>query len=353
MNIKSKDISYQISLQMNFYDSLTYIWGFGRLYGLNYFTNHKNELKITNISFIRSLIPGISFILISLIGLFIIRPNESEYQVFGRDVMYVVGRIGVIVQFTACIIIFVTSFTHRKDLMKFYEAVYELDNILLNNLEINLDYRKMKINGRKRLFSVQTGFCIVSCIIDYAYTSNASYIIILVVYSYSAAVNIINSLEFINCAKIIKIRFKLLNDLLITTKVLTPNDLEIMIKCHVTLNGLICNLNEIYGSRLLFSITNDFVIIISQLYSFFVTIDTSFNDSLHVKYLYGSLMLPSLMAKLYFTSTNCQKALSNKNNFGKSLRKFENSKMTMEISYMVIRYFINNLKTHSCTFLLD
>lgn len=322
---------------MNFYDSLTCNWVFGRFYGLNYFTNHQNELKITTLSLIRSLIPGLSFIGILLIGLFNLRPEESDYQATHVDnVVYVVGRIGILVQFTTCLIIFVASFVHRKDLIHFYETVYGFDSILLNKLRVNLDYKKMKKISSRRLFSVHVGFFIVSSIIDYAYASNESYIPILIVYSYSAAVNIINSLDFINCGKIIKIRFKSLNDLIITTKAVTEIDLKLMIECHLILNELIDQINQIYGSRLLASITNDFVIILVQLYSFFVTIENSFVDGLYAKFLYGSLMLPSLMAKLYFTSTNCQKALNNKKDFGKFLRKLENSNMSMEMACLVI-----------------
>lgn len=330
--------SYKISIQMNFYDSLTYNWGFERLYGLNYFTNHHNELKITTFSFIRSLIPGISFIGIFFFGILNLRVEETDYQASHVDnVVYVVGRLGIVVQFTTCLIIFLASFVHRKDLIKFYETVYGFDSILSKKLRINLNYRKMKQICRRRLFIVHTGFSIISVIIDYSYASNESYIPILIVYSYSAAVNIINSFDFINCGKIIKIRFKSLNDLIIQTNHLTVNDLKIMIECHLTLNGLITNINQIYGTRLLSSITNDFAIILVQLYSFFISIENSFDDGLYKKFLYGSLMLPSLMAKLYFVSTNCQKIVSNKKDFGKLLRKFENSKITVEMSHLVIR----------------
>lgn len=321
---------------MNFYDSLTYNWAFARLYGLNYFTNHQNELKITNISLIRSLIPGLGFIIFFSIGMLIIRPDESDYNATGVDnIIYVVGQIGIVVQFSTCTIIFIASFTHRKDLIKFYETVFKLDDILLNELKISLDYRKMKAISSRRLFTVQTIYCIISCIIDYAYASNQSYIVVLVVYNFSAAANLMNSLEFINGTKIIKIRFKYLNDLLARTHHLVPNDLEVMIECHLTLNRLIISMNEIYGSRQISSITNDFVIIIVQLYSFFVAVDNSFDGLFYVKFLYGLLMLPSLMSKTFFTSTNCQRVVCNKNDFGKLLRKFENSKITREISNLV------------------
>lgn len=93
---------------MNFYDSLTYVWAFGRIYGLNYFTNNQNVLKITNNSFMASLIPGISFILLSLFGMHILIPDKSDYQLYSvTSVILVVEQIGIVMQFMNCFVIFV------------------------------------------------------------------------------------------------------------------------------------------------------------------------------------------------------------------------------------------------------
>lgn len=321
---------------MNFYDSLTNNWSFGRFYGLNYFTTHQNHLKITTKTFLRSLIPGFSLVLITLIGGYCIRPDEADFQSFGiGSIMFVVGQIEVIVQFTNSIIIEVMAFTHRKELIQFFEMIYELDDILEKKLQIHLNYRKMKTRSSRRLYIIQSFYVIISCIISYANASNESYILILVIYSYAGGINIMNSFEYINGTIIIKSRFKSLNDLLIRSEHINPNHLEIMIKCHLTLNELITHMNEIYGSRMLLSIANDFVIVIVQIYSFFVAIENGFNDVLYVKFLYGSLLQPLLMAKLYFVSTNCQKVLSHKNKFGKLLKKFESLKTILEFSHMV------------------
>lgn len=324
---------------MNFYDSLSFNWSFSRFYGLNYFTNDHNKLKITKKSFTKAIIPGISFILLSFVGMFTVRAEQSDYQSFGiTSLLFVVGQLGVFVQFTNGLIIMIVACLNRKGLLTFYETVFELDDILVNQLKIELDYRKMKSISSTRLS--QLVFLIIICIIDYVHASNSSYIIMLAIYSFSIGTNVMNSLEYINAAKIIKFRFKLLNKLIATTHDINPHDLETMMKCHFTLNDLITSMNEVFGSRQLSSITNDFVIIVVQLYSFFVAIDNNFNDVLYVKFLFGSLMLPSLMSKLYFTSTNCQKALSYKNKFGKLLKKFECLKVTTEVSYLVYIFFL-------------
>lgn len=326
---------------MNFYDSLEFNWSFARFYGLNYFTNQQKHLKITTKSFITAIIPGIIFILASIIGINIVRPDESDYQSFDiGSILFIVGQIGVFVQFTNGVLILLIAFFHRKELIQFYEKVYELDDVLQNKLEINLDYKKMQKISSIRLIMAQLTFLIISIIIDYVHASNESYILILLIYSYSSGINVMGSLEYINCAKIIKYRFKSLNELLTTTKAVTGNQLETMIKCHLTLNELITKINEIFGSRQLSSITNDFVIIVVQLYSYFVAIDNNFSDVLYVKFLYGSLMLPSLMGKLYFTSTNCQKVQSHKKKFGKLLKKLENSMVSMEVTHLVIHFFL-------------
>lgn len=322
---------------MNFYDSLEFSWSFARFYGLNYFTNHQTILKITTKSFITAIIPGISFILTSIIGIHVVRPEETDYQSFDiGSILFIVGQIGVFVQFTNGLLIIMIAFFQRKELIQFYKTVYELDDVLQNKLEINMNYKKMQKISGIRLFMAQFVFFIISCIIDYGHASNKSYILILLIYSYSAGINVMCSLEYINCAKIIKFRFKTLNELLATTNAVTAFQLETMIECHLMLNELITKMNEIFGSRQLSSITNDFVIIVVQLYSFFVAIDNNFSDDLYVKFLYGSLMLPSLMGKLYFTSTNCQKVQSHKIFFGKLLKKLENSTVSMEVYHLVI-----------------
>lgn len=193
--------------------------------------------------------------------------------------------------------------------MKFYETVYRLDDNLLNKVGINLNYKTMKFRSSKRLFQIHLGLITISCIIDYIYASNKSYIFILIIYNYTAGAGLISSLEYINCAKIIKFRLKSLNDLLTTYQHINSKNLQIIIECHFTLNGLIINMNEIYGLRQLSGITNDFVIITVQLYSFFVSIDNDFNNFFYVKFLFGLLMLPQLIAKLYFTSTNCEEVI--------------------------------------------
>lgn len=317
---------------MNFYNSLTYVWSYGRIYGLYYFTNHQNELKITN----KSLIPGICFILLTLYGYHIIIPDERDYHGI-QNIFIIVAQVGTSVQFLNCFVIFIMSFIHRKGILQFYERVNELDDILFNKLDIILDYKKMQFKSTFRLIMLQCGFFIISSVIDYFYASNQSYILLLLIYNYSAGSGLVSALEYITCTKIIKLRLKLLNELLIRCDHINPTDLEVMIECHFTLSGLIINLNEIYGLRQLSSITNDFAIIIVNMYSFFVSIN---NDFVYRKFLFGALMLPYLMSKIYFLVSNCQIVLINKNNFGKLLKKFENSKTSTEVSYLVYRYFV-------------
>lgn len=231
-------------------------------------------------------------------------------------------EIGIVCQFMNCVVILIMSFIHRKTVIKLYEKIYALDEILLTKLEIYLDYKKMKLFTTIRMFGTHFGLCFISAIIDYVYASNTSYILLLLIYNYTSGCGLMNSLEFNNCTRIIKFRFKLLNDLLLKQfECIKPNDLEIMIKCHFKLNELINDVNEIYGIKQLSTITNDFVVIIVNMYAFLVSIENNFGEFGYVKFLFGSLMLPSLTTKLYFTVTNCQQALSNKKYFGQLLKK--------------------------------
>lgn len=322
---------------MNFYDSLIYIWSFGRFYGLFYFTNHKNELKITNSSVISALIPGICVVIIAIYGTFNIVLDDSEFQVIGGigSIFLVVSQIGVMMQLINCVVIFITSFIHRKGVMVFYKKINELDGILKNKLKLNLDYKKMKTISSVRLVALKIGFLIICVITDYVNASNNSYILILLVYNYATGSDLVSAFQYIHCTQIIKFRFESLNDIL-RTQYVKPKDLETMIECHSTLNGLISKINEIFGVRQLSSITNDFVIILVQMYSFFVSIENGFNHFVYLKFLIGSLMIPYLMTKLFYMATNCQKVLSNKKNFGKLLREIENLKTTDEEIFSLV-----------------
>lgn len=323
---------------MNFYDSLTFMWNFERFYGLNYLTNNQNELRITNMSFIRSLIPGICFVILTIFGIHIVQPDENSHYEIG-SIILIVGQIGMLVQFMNCAVIIIMSFIHRKGVIKLYEKIYGLDEVFLNKLEINLDYKNLKFYSTRRLFTTHFGLCCMSSIIDYAYASNKSYILLLLIYNYTSGSGLMNSLEYNNCTRIIRFRFKLLNELLIKKlENINSNDLEIMINCYFTLNELINDMNGIYGLRQLSTIANDFVVILVNMYSFLVSIEHKFSEFGYVKFLFGSLMLPSLMTKLYFTSTNCQGVVSNKKYFGKLIKKLNNFPMTKEGSHLDLVY---------------
>lgn len=325
---------------MDFYDSLTYLWNFERFYGLNYLTNIENELKITTFSLIRALIPGTCYVLLTFLGMNIVRFEESDIKLYGiGSIIYIVGQIGIVCQYTNCAIIFIMSFIHRKRVIKLYEKIFALDQILITKLEIYLDYRKMKFYTIRRMFGTHFGLCCMSAVIDWAYAANYSYILLLIIYNYTAGAGLMTSLEFNNCTRIVKFRFKLLNNLLIKNfKFIKPNDLEIMIKCHFILNELINDINEIYGLKQLSTITNDFAVILVNMYAFLVSIENNFGEFGYVKFLFGSLMLPSLMTKLYFTVTNCQEAVNNKKYFGQLLKKLTYLPTTDEgVSNLVYR----------------
>lgn len=320
---------------MNFYDSQSLVWPIGRFFGLYYFKNHQNELKITNYSVILALIPGVCFLLLAIIGILNLVPDEGDMEVFGIGFIFLlVSRIGIVVQLMNCVVIFTMSFVHRNGVLMFYQNINELDGILINKLKIKLNYKKMKIRSSVRLASLEIGFIIISFIIDYVSATNKSYILIVLLYNFTAGSGLTSAYEYIHCTKMIKCRLESLNVVLRTERINSKN-LEIMIKCHFTLHRLIIKMNKIYGLRQLSSITNDFVIILVQLYSYFVSIENGW-QFVYVKYLIGSLMLPYLMAKLFFMSTCCQQVLSNKKKFGNLLKKLENLKtVDEEISSLV------------------
>lgn len=327
---------------MNFYDSQIYIWSLGRFFGLYYFTNHQNELKITNNSVISALVPGICLVLITIYGIANLIPDEKEVLGIGT-IFLVVSQIGIMMQFMNCVVIFIMSFIHRKGVMIFFKKINELDDILIKKLKINFDYKKMKTISSTRMIGLEIGLIIICFIINYFTISNNSYIIIVLIYNYAAGSGLTSAMEYIHCTKMVKFRFESLNDILRTHNI-NPKDLKTMIECHYTLNGLITKMNAIFGLRQLSSITNDFVIILVQLYSFFVSIENDFRHFIYVKFLIGSLMIPYLVAKIFFMSTNCHTVLNNKKKFGNLLKRIENLRTTDEDIFSLVYTLYNYYK---------
>lgn len=262
---------------MNLYDSLSIIWPYGRIFGLYYFRNHQNQLKITTNSIILAIIPGILFLLFTIIGILNLVPDESDIELIGIEFIFLlVSQIGIVVQLMNCLVIFIMSFIHRKGVLMFYQNVNELDDILIKKLRINLNYKKMKIRSSVRLTSLLIGFVIISFLIDYVAAENKSYILIVLSYNYTAGSGLVSAFEYIHCTRMIKCRLASLNEVLRSQQI-NSNYLEIIMKCNFTLNGLIIEMNKIFGLRQLSSITNDFVVVLVQLYSFFVAIENGFN----------------------------------------------------------------------------
>lgn len=320
---------------MNFYDSLTYIWSFGQFFGVNYIISHNNELKITN----KSLLAVLIFILLSIIGVFIIQPEEDDYKFITgtTSILYIVIQLGLILQYGNTIFILVISLIQRKKLLNFYKTVFELDFLLENSLRVNHNYERMKYKSGRNLLQISGVLIVVSFTINFFYAGNFTYVPVLIVSSFTDGLAIMSSIEYYYCTKIIQTRFKALNKIIIKTKKLKPNELEIMISCHYKLNYLICLINKMFGFKQLLSITNDFGTVIIQLYSFFISVDNNFDDFMYMKFLSGALMTPILVTKIVVTAKSCHKTIALKNKFGKLLKKIKNLKIDEPISILVCR----------------
>lgn len=318
---------------MNFYESLTFIWSFGNFFGVNYQISHNNELKISN----KSLLIGILFILLSIIGVFIVQPEEDDYKFITSttSILYIVIQFGLVLQYGNTIFILVISFIQRKQMLKFYKTVFELDIVLQNSLRVNHNYVKMRYKSSKNLLQIFGILIVVSFIIDYFYAGNLTYVPILIINNFTDGLAIMSSLEYYYCTKIIQRRFKALNKLIVNTQKLIPNELDIMITCHYKLNYLISLINKIFGFKLLLSITNDFGTIIIQLYSFFISVDNNFDDFVYMKFLSGALMTPILITKIVSTVKSCHTTIALKNNFGKHLKKKNYLKINGPVSILV------------------
>lgn len=312
---------------MNFYESNSYIWFLGRLFGLYYFTNDQNVLKITRKSLLLSTLPGLVFILIIIIAIFTVHATEDELsESVGSSatiILLVVSVFGITSQFVTCVVILIVSFNKREQILNFYKTVNKLDGILENKLNIHFDYEAMRNKDSKKLTMVAVFYICLFMIINYAYTMNLSYISIAIISSFTYGSDLFNSIDYFYSIKIIQTRFKSLNKLFSKTSTITPTKLKIMIESHFTLNRLITEMNKIHGFKKLLNITNDFLFIMSQLHAIFVTIDDNSFTLVYMKVLLGLLVMPVLLAKMIFTAKCCEETVADKKLFGKLLKKID------------------------------
>lgn len=307
---------------MNFYESHFHVWFVCRLYGVFYLKNNKNDLKITN----QALIPALLFIPAILIGIFTVTVEPNNLESYGdpSSVMYIISMFGVFSQLCNCIIILVSSLNQRKRVFKFYKNLFDFDEKLRINLNIKFDYEYLRKRNFKRLSIIGGLYMIVSFILIYIYTLNWSYLLISIIFSYANGIELISSFEYFYCTKLIAYRIKCLNNLVIgelQRSTMSPLQLELIIKSQFNLDQLILEMNRIHGLRKLISITNDFIMSVSQLYGLFNSFNDSFTNYAEVKYLFELLITPFLLYKLVATSIACQETISAKYKFGNLLKQ--------------------------------
>lgn len=324
---------------MNFYESNSYIWFLGRFYGLYYFTHNQNVLKITRKSLFLSIIPACVFIAILIVAIFTVRASDEEVsEMIGSkttSILVVVSVFGIISQFGNCFVILIVSYNKREKVLNFYKTVNKLDAIFENKLNIYFDYEKIKQKDFKKLFTL-TGFYICTfIIICYAYTVNYTYIPLMSLSIFTYGSDLFTSIDYFYSIKIIQIRFKSLNKLFTGSSPISPNELEVMIESHFTLNQLINEMNQIHGFKKLFNITNDFLFIITQLYALFIIIDENDLSVMYMKVLLGLMVMPVLIVKLVLTANCCEKTVACKKKFGKLLKGLDNFECNGSVSNLV------------------
>lgn len=233
----------------------------------------------------------------------------------------------------------IVSFNKREQILNFYKTVNKLDAILENKLNIHFNYESMRNKDLKKLIIVSVYFLFTFGIISYAYTLNISYISIALLSTFTYGSDLFTSIDYFYSIKLIQIRFKSLNTIIIGTSNITSNELEILIESHFTLNRLITELNHIHGLKKLINITNDFVFVITQLYAIFVIIDEHIFTSVYMNVLLGLLVMPVLLAKMVLTATCCEETVAAKKLFGQLLKSIDNFECNGLISDLVTRFF--------------
>lgn len=324
---------------MNFYESNSYIWFFGRLFGLFYFTYNQNVLKITKKSLFLSILPGCVILVVLILAFFTVRATEDELSATigskTNSLLVVVSVFGIVSQILNCFVIFIVSFIKREKVLNFYKTIEKLDTILKKKFNIYFDYEKMRHKDFKKLILLSFFYIFSFGVISYAYTVNVTYISLIFVSTFTYGSDLFTSIDYYYSIKIIQIRFKSLNQLIIGTSLIAPNELQIMIESHYILNQLITEINQIHGFKKLFNITNDFLFIITQLYAIFTLIDSKELNLMYMKVLLGLIIMPVLIAKIVFTAHCCEETVAYKKMFGKLLKGMNNFECSGTISDLV------------------
>lgn len=324
---------------MNFYESNSYIWFFGRLFGLFYCTYNQNVLKITRKSLFLSILPGCVFLAVLIIAIFTLRASEDEITAtIGSKIsslLVVVSVFGITSQIVNCFVIFIVSYNKREKVLNFYKTVDKLDIIFKNKLNIYFDYEKMRHRDFKKLVTLCCFYVFTFSVICYAYIVNITYLSISFLSTFTYGSDLFTSIDYIYSIKIIQMRFKSLNRFIAESSTITPNELEIMIESHFILNQLIAEINQIHGFKKLFNITNDFLFIITQLYALFILIDENGLSLMYMKVLLGLMVMPVLIAKIMYTAYCCEETVAYKKMFGKLLKGMDNFECSGTISDLV------------------
>lgn len=268
---------------MNLNESHSYVWFIERFFGICYLSNHKNRLKITN----KPLIVGLTLILAVIFGAFTTQFEPEDQASYGSttSILFITLVFGILSQFWNCIIILISSLNQRQRVLRFYKKLDNLDMTLQNKFDIQFDYKKLKNHNLRDLLIVSVVFSIVSIVINYLYIINVTYVVLTLVFTFTNGSEIISSYDYCYCTNLLKYRFKALNRYLfnsIETSNVSPYKLEEMIKCHFILSSLIQDLNQMYGLKKLLSITNYFILLLSQFYSLFTSIEENFNSYSHL-----------------------------------------------------------------------
>lgn len=325
---------------MNFYESHSHVWFLGRLLGSFHLKYHKNQLRFTNISLLSALV----FIVSLLFAVFIIRYEKEDQSTYGiqRSVLYSISVFKELSLAMNCIVTFIDSFKKRKKSLKFFKKLFEFDTIIKAQLNIHFDYKRLRQRHTRRLKIISIFFFIISAAIISVYILNVTYIPLAIVYSFTYGSAFTASFDYYYCTKLIKYRFKALNNKLIeeiNLSKISPCKLQVMIKCHFTLNDLIKDINEIHGFKKLMTISNDFTLIVSQLYALFISINSNFSSYIHIQYLFELLTMPYIVINLVVTAKVCQETISCKNMFGKLLKGCVCNGVVFKLVFIVIIFF--------------
>jgi hypothetical protein len=265
-----------VHIIMNLYDSLKFVFILQRMNGVTFLKRvNTKELAITKSS---SVLPWVNYLLyISFVFVMLFSGAYTQHENEIKEV-YALGAIIIFllsaIQWSTFVVIVVITLLRRHDELKFYQKLYEFDEVMLKNFNSDFMYEKIKKQSSIVAAGI-TFFCFLlygaTLLMNVATDSNSKAYVIFIPFILQMSMLLTIAYGFYYCTYLLKIRFQVLQTT-ITMQHRNLDEIKLLFKLYKKLHSLISLVNTVYGLKELLNILNDFVVITVELFFIFTTV---------------------------------------------------------------------------------